>query len=62
VAAGDPVLWTGIFTQNRSALLDALDRLGERLARFRAAVEAGDAATLDALLTQAKEVRDALRS
>jgi prephenate dehydrogenase len=62
VAAGDPSLWTGIFAQNRTAVLDALDHLGERLRRFREALESGDAAALDALLTQAKKVRDALGS
>ncbi len=62
VAAGDPSLWTGIFTQNRRAVLDALRPLTERLNRFRQALEAADAEALDALLAQAKKVRDALGS
>lgn len=62
VAAGDPGLWKGIFRQNRPALLDALQRLLEQLALFRQAVENGDEAALDALLTHAKKVRDALGS
>ena len=53
VAAGDPSIWTGIFTQNRLAVLDALKPLIERLTRFRQALEAADAETL---------VRDALGS
>jgi prephenate dehydrogenase len=60
VAAGDPSVWTGIFAQNRAAVLDALRPLCERLSRFRTALEAGDAQTLDALLAQGKKVRDAL--
>ena len=62
VAAGDPALWTAIFVQNRAAVLDALRQLDERLGRFRQALEAGDVAALDSLLTQAKQVRDALGS
>ncbi|HEV3261043.1 MAG TPA: prephenate dehydrogenase/arogenate dehydrogenase family protein [Gemmataceae bacterium] len=61
VAAGDPALWTGIFCQNRAAVLDALDRFGAHLDRFRQALEAGDPAALAALLDQAKTVRDALK-
>jgi prephenate dehydrogenase len=62
IAAGDPSIWTGIFTQNRTAVLDALQPLLERVDRFRQALEAGDAAILDGLLAQAKKVRDALGS
>lgn len=62
VAAGDPALWTGIFAQNRIAVLDALNQLCHRLGQFRAALEAGDTASLDTLLAQAKKVRDALGS
>jgi prephenate dehydrogenase len=62
VAAGDPSIWTGIFAQNRAAVLDALGHLEDRLAQFRAALEAGDEAALDVLLSQAKKVRDALGS
>lgn len=60
VAAGDPALWRGIFAQNRDAVLDALRRLTEQLGRFREALAAGDDAALDALLSHAKKVRDAL--
>jgi cyclohexadieny/prephenate dehydrogenase len=60
VAAGDPGLWTAIFAQNRAAVLDGLRLLAARLGEFRQALEAGDDAALDRLLTQAKKVRDAL--
>jgi prephenate dehydrogenase len=62
VAGGDPALWSAIFCQNHGAVLQALHRLTGRLDEFRAALEAGDRAALDILLTQAKKVRDALGS
>jgi prephenate dehydrogenase len=62
VAAGDPTIWTGIFVHNRAAVLDALRQLEGGLNTFRAALETGDAAALDTLLTKAKKVRDALGS
>jgi prephenate dehydrogenase len=62
VAAGDPSLWTGIFSQNRAAVLDALSLLSARLSRFQTALAAGDRDEIDSLLAQAKKVRDALGS
>jgi prephenate dehydrogenase len=62
VAAGDPSIWTGIFAQNRSAVLAALKQLSGRLAEYRAILEADDIPALDDFLTQAKKVRDALGS
>jgi prephenate dehydrogenase len=62
VAAGDPSLWTGIFLQNRAAVLGQLDRLRARLAEFQHALAAADRPALDALLSQAKRIRDALGS
>jgi prephenate dehydrogenase len=62
VAAGDPSIWTAIFVDNREAVLDGLFRLDDRVAEFRAALQAGDAAALDNLLARAKRVRDALGS
>jgi prephenate dehydrogenase len=60
VAAGDPSIWTGIFEQNRAAVLEALSRLGARLGQFEGALRAGDFLTINALLAQGKRVRDAL--
>jgi prephenate dehydrogenase len=60
VAAGDPALWKAILVQNHAAVLAALAPFRARLERFQQALETGDLVTLDALLTQAKEVRDAL--
>jgi prephenate dehydrogenase len=60
VAAGDPVLWTGIFEQNRRAVLGALRTFGQRLSEYQRALERGDRAALDCLLAQAKKVRGSL--
>jgi prephenate dehydrogenase len=62
IAAGDPALWTEILSYNRRALLCALTVLGQRLQQFQQALAAGDLATLDLLLREAKKVRDALGS
>jgi prephenate dehydrogenase len=62
VAAGDPSLWTGIFMQNRAAVLGQLDRLRARLDGFQQALATADQPALDALLSQAKRIRDALGS
>jgi prephenate dehydrogenase len=62
VAAGDPSIWTGIFLQNKEAVLAALDHFDERLQRFREALKAGDRVALDSLLDQAKKVREDLEN
>ena len=62
VAGGDPALWGAIFSQNRGAVLEALQRLTDRLGAFRVALEAEDWTTVDTLLAEAKKVRDALGS
>jgi prephenate dehydrogenase len=60
IAAGDPELWTGIFLQNRQALCRAMVELTERFSEFLEALVHQDADRLTQLLTQAKQVRDAL--
>jgi prephenate dehydrogenase len=62
IAAGDPTLWTGIFLQNREAVLAALDQLSSQLDSLRSVLAAGDERILHQLLEQAKRVRDALGS
>lgn len=62
IAAGDPSLWTGIFVQNRDAVLAALGVFSGRLAELERMLEEGDTAGLDRCLAQAKKVRDALGS
>jgi len=60
VASGDPAIWTGIFLQNRHALLAGLDQLDVNLDLFRRALETSDRTALDQLLVQAKQLRDSL--
>ena len=60
LAGGDPGLWTAIFLQNGRHVATALGKLQERLKEFHAALLAGDTATLDRLLAEAKKVRDDL--
>ncbi len=62
IAAGDPLLWRQIFLANRANLLAALVGFDDMLGQLRRAVDAGDAATLERLLTNAKQIRDAVGS
>lgn len=62
VAAGDPALWSAIFLQSRSAMIDAVNRLQDRLTDFKRAVRAGNRAALHTFLAEAKRTRDALGS
>lgn len=60
IAAGDPLLWRQIFLANKGNLLTALERFDHVLRSLRLAVEAGDAAGLERLLTEGKRIRDAV--
>lgn len=60
VAAGDPSLWTGIFMQNRAALIEALGKFQDQVIDFKMALMTGDQAAIDALLARGKRSRDAL--
>jgi len=52
--AGSPAeLWRDIFLANAAAVSAALAQLGGELERLRAAIDAGDAAALEALLAAA---------
>ena len=62
IAAGDPLLWRQIFFANRENLMAALSRFDHTLANLRRAIEAGDAAALERLLTEGKRIRDAVGS
>jgi prephenate dehydrogenase len=62
IAAGDPQLWTAIFTHNRAAVLDALAKLQVQLTDLRQTLEAENWPALHDLLAHAKEIRDALGS
>lgn len=50
-------LWTGLFLDNRSALLDELDELQKNLSLFRSAVAEGDSEQLHNLLETAAQIK-----
>jgi prephenate dehydrogenase len=60
IAAGDPNLWTQILLENRANVLKSLTEFEKKVEAFRSAIERGDSAQLHALLTEGKQVRDAL--
>ncbi len=60
VAAGDPELWTQIFSQNRAAVLNALDQLSDALSKVHTALTDENWTDLQKTLQQAKRIRDAL--
>ena len=57
IAASDPAMWRDIFVANRAALIEALDAYAGELGALRRAVEAGDAAAIEALVARAREGR-----
>ncbi len=60
VAASEPRAWVEILLANRAALLPWIDRFAARAAALRAAIAAGDADGLRALLDEARAARAAL--
>jgi prephenate dehydrogenase len=60
IAAGDPNLWTAIFSANRDAVLAAITAFTTRLSEFRTMLEADDRTGLARWLAEGKQVRDAL--
>src|SRR6185369_617436 len=60
IAAGDPQLWRQILLSNRQNVLGSLDRFKQVLEQLRGAIERGDAAELERLLSEAKRIRDAV--
>ena len=60
IAASSPEMWRDIALQNRTALLEEIDRYGARLAVFRELVERGDGPGLQRLMAEARASRQAL--
>jgi prephenate dehydrogenase len=60
IAAGDPELWRQILLSNSANVLQGMDRFLEKLADFRDALASKDAARLDQLLADAKQIRDSI--
>jgi prephenate dehydrogenase len=62
IAAGDPASWTQIFLDNRANVLKSLARFEKTMQKTKAAIERGDAKSLQKLLAEAKAIRDAVGS
>lgn len=60
IAAGEPALWTQIFSQNSAPVLEALDTLLAHLEQLRADLAQENWSQLEQHLQQAKRIRDAL--
>jgi prephenate dehydrogenase len=58
VAASSPAMWRDILLDNREQVLPLVTQLQAELEALRAAIAAGDAGTLEALLAAAKAGRD----
>ncbi|RKP52085.1 prephenate dehydrogenase [Trinickia fusca] len=57
IAASSPEMWRDVCLANREALVDELDAYMAVLARLRAAMLAGDGATLEAVFARSREAR-----
>ncbi|WCM18938.1 prephenate dehydrogenase/arogenate dehydrogenase family protein [Paraburkholderia bryophila] len=57
IAASSPEMWRDVCVANRAALLEELDSYTAVLARLRAAIEAGDGATLEAVFARSRVAR-----
>jgi prephenate dehydrogenase len=62
IAAGEAELWSQILSDNADNVLKALDRFEKSLAAFRSALERGNHRRLNQMLTEAKQIRDAVGS
>ncbi len=58
IASSDPAMWRDIAIANGPALLDSIDLFSEHLGRLRQAIVEGDARSLFATFTRAKQARD----
>jgi prephenate dehydrogenase len=58
VAASSPTMWRDILLDNRAEIVPLVERLRADLEALRAAIDAGDADRIEALLTAGKSGRD----
>lgn len=61
VAAGDPGLWTAIFRENRSQMIEAIDRMMRSMGEFRNALATDDTAAMKEFLSSAQRKRERYR-
>jgi prephenate dehydrogenase len=58
ISSTPPGMWVDAFLENRAEILPLVDALAERIATLRAAIAAGDGATIERLLTDARAARE----
>ena len=61
IAAGDPDLWTGIFTQNSDVLATLIDDMVGNLTEFKALLQTGNLREMERLLLDAQAIVEAHR-
>ncbi len=61
LAKSDPGMWSQIFTQNKTHLLEVMDAYGAHLNRFRKHIENSDEKSLIQLMEKANKIRKALK-
>jgi prephenate dehydrogenase len=59
IASGDVTMWVDILMTNREAVVEVIDRFNRELGALQDAVRSGDEQAIRAMLTRAKELRDA---
>ncbi len=57
IAGSDPVMWRDIFLNNRSAVLETLQRFSEDLTALQRAIRWEDGETLENLFTRTRDIR-----
>jgi prephenate dehydrogenase len=57
IASGSPAIWPGVCEQNRDAIVEVLDQLGDELATIRSIVAQRDGDALLRVLSDAQQVR-----
>ena len=62
IGASSPPLWTDILIDNAARTIESLDRFSASLAMFRAALEQGDRAAVEAMIQRASDWRAKLES
>ena len=60
IASGNPEMWLQILQGNKKNLLREIDSLKQELENFKTALKSDDCRKLICLLTNAKDLRDAL--
>lgn len=57
IAASDPTMWRDIFLENRTAVLDILQRFTEDLTALQRAIRRGEGESLQTLFTRTRAIR-----